>query len=260
MRAPSLHFIALLAVAAIAGCAPNDAPAPPARIAVAANFAATASALRDAHESAGGGRIDVILGSTGSLHAQITAGAPFDAFLAADTARPDRLVAEHLATAESRFVYAIGRLVLWSPHIDLVDPAGDVLRGEGFTHLAIADPKTAPYGAAAHAYLEGAGLLGTVAARLVTGQSVAQAYQYTASGNADLGFVAVSQVAGRGSHFIIPDDSHAPLEQAAVLLTDHPDAQAFLHFIRHDPDARAIIAAHGYGLPNDETRPDARRR
>jgi molybdate transport system substrate-binding protein len=252
--------LTIVALILLIGCAGDDATAPPARVAVAANFAATAGALRDAYQDAGGGPLDLVLGSTGGLCAQITAGAPFDAFLAADTARPDRLIADGRADPASRFVYAVGRLALWTPRTNLAGDPAEELRRRNFDYLAMADPATAPYGAAARAYLERAGLDAAVAPRLVTAQNVAQAYQFIASGNAELGFVALSQVGDTGSVLVIPDGAYPPLDQAAVLLTDHPTARAFLAFIRHDPDAHAIITAHGYRLPTDEARADAERR
>ena len=243
MRASVIVLLALLL-----GCARDEAP--PARVAVAANFAATAEELRAAFREAGGGAVDLVIGSTGGLHAQITAGAPFDAFLAADTDRPDRLIAAGLADPASRFVYAVGHLALWSPREELTGDPAAVLAGGGFEHLAMADPAAAPYGAAARDFLEQAGLLEVVAPRLVTGQNVGQAHQFTASGNAELGLVALAQVRdGPGSCLLVPADAHQPLAQAAVALTDHPGARAFLAFLRHHPAAGAIMAAHGYQRP-----------
>jgi molybdate transport system substrate-binding protein len=240
---------AVVLLALLPGCA-RDA-APPARVAVAASFAATADELVRAFGEAGGGEVQLVIGSTGGLFAQIVAGAPFDAFLAADTDRPDRLVAAGLADPRSRFVYALGRLALWSPRRDLAggDPAA-VLRAGGFDRLAVADPAIAPHGAAARSFLERAGLLEELAPRLVVGQSVGQAHQLTASGNAELGLVALAQVlGGPGSHLVVPAAQHPPLAQAAVALGDHPGAHAFLAFLRRDPAARALVTARGYRLP-----------
>jgi molybdate transport system substrate-binding protein len=220
------------------------------RAAVAANFTAAMKEIATAFEEAGSNRVAVSYGSTGQLYAQIVNGAPFDVFLAADQRRPLLLVEKGLAS--DRFTYAIGKLALWSPDPSRVDDRGEVLRSGSFDRLAIANPKTAPYGAAAVAVLEKLGLHDALKPKLVRGQNIAQTYQFVATRNADLGFVAASQLVAepRGSVFVIPQEWYVPIHQDAVMLRrgeDHAIAAAFLSFLRGE-QARAIIAAYRYGL------------
>ena len=178
--------------------------------------------------------------------------------LAADSDTPARLEAEHLAVAATRFTYAIGKLVLWSARPGEVDAQGEVLRSGRFAHLAICNPELAPYGAAAIQTLRALGVYQRVAPRLVQGESVAQAYQFIASGNAELGFVALSQVTdgGRmreGSAWIVPATLYSPIRQDAVLLKpgrDKPAARAFLDWLRQ-PAALAVIRSYGYEVPGE---------
>jgi molybdate transport system substrate-binding protein len=220
-------------------------------VAVATNFAKTAHAVAEAFAAGTGHRALVSDGSTGKLYAQIVNGAPFEVFLSADAERPRRLEAEGHAVPGSRFTYALGRLVLWSP-----DPARvtgeEVLRRDDFRHLAIANPELAPYGAAAQQVLEKLGLWEKLEPRLVRGEDVGQTFHFVATGNAELGFVALSQVTDQGgSRWVVPGDRFAPLEQQAVVLghgRDDVAARAFLDFLRGDA-ARAMIEKAGYGLP-----------
>jgi len=242
----------------LAGCGdPPAGDASSARIAVAANFAGTAEDLAEAFAGTGGGEVELVVGSTGALHAQIVQGAPFDAFLAADERRPRLLEESGDARAGSRFVYAVGELVLWSTGIQAgTDPVA-ALRGNDVAHLAIANPELAPYGAAAKAWLVEAGLWEEVADRLVIGQSVAQVFHFVASGNAEFGFVAGAQlVAGepRGSRIPIPPTDHPPIRHAAVLLSGNPTAEGFCAFLVGDARAHRIIRAHGYRLPGADGR------
>lgn len=243
--------------AALALCL-APAPSPPAAaaevlVAVASNFADVAAALAVRFEAATGHAVVLSPGSTGRHFTQIKGGAPFAVFLAADAERPQRLEAEGLAVAGSRFTYAVGRLVLWSPRPGLVDADGAVLAAGSFAHLAIANPELAPYGQAAREALAALGLWDGLAPRLVRGENIAQAYQFVAGGAAELGFVALSQVrrpdrTAAGSLWEVPEGLHAPIVQQAVLLRDEPAARAFLEFLRGD-EARAVIAAYGYGAP-----------
>lgn len=223
------------------------------RVAVASNFTVPAKQLAAAFEHATGDRVTLSFGSTGTLYAQIAQGAPHQVFLAADAARPDRAVAEGFAVAESRFVYAIGRLALLAPGavINNGDARASLERGD-LARLAIANPVTAPYGRAALETLTALGLTETYRDRIVRGSNIAQTFQFVATGNADAGFVALSQAQNRasGEYWPVPDDLHAPIEQAAVLLEigrHNPVALAFLDFLR-GPDARAIIQHYGYGV------------
>lgn len=225
-------------------------------VAVAANFAATMQRLVPVFEQQTGHKVVAAYGSTGKLAAQIQNGAPFEAFLAADDETPIRLERAAHAVAGTRFTYAIGRLVLWSRRPGLVDARGEVLRGGDFDRLAIADPRLAPYGAAALQTLRALGLADRLRAHLVTGESIAQAHQFVATGNAPLGFVALSQVQvdGRiaeGSGWVVPVHLHEPIVQQAVLLgkgRDNPAAAALLQFLR-SAAARDVMRAAGYDSP-----------
>jgi molybdate transport system substrate-binding protein len=191
--------------------------------------------------------------STGKLYAQIKAGAPFDVLLAADQKTPARLEEEGDIVAGSRFTYATGRLVLWSARAGVVDPQGDVLRSATVDRLAIAHPRVAPYGAAAMEVLQAMGLVQALQPRIVQGEDIGQTYEFVATGNALLGFVALSQVmrdgaVTSGSAWMVPASLHAPLRQDAVLLKSaaHPAAaRAWLEFLRSDA-ARALLRTFGY--------------
>lgn len=220
------------------------------RVAVAANFAGTARVLAERFEAASGHRLKLAFGSTGKHYAQITHGAPFDAFLAADRERPERLEAEGRVVPASRFTYALGRLVLWSPRPNLLADGGQALANGDFAHLAIANPRLAPYGKAARQVLERLALWDALQDKLVRGENIAQTYHFVRSGNAKLGFVALSQLhqpgapAG-GSRWEPPMSLYDPIEQQAVLLRDTAAGQAWLRFLR-SPEAQALIRDHGY--------------
>ncbi len=219
------------------------------RAAVAANFAEPAAEIAAAFTAATGHRVRRSTGASGLLFAQISQGAPFDVFLAADQVRPQRAVEAGLAVAGSRFTYARGRLALFSRDPGRVTGPETLATG-GFSRLAIANPETAPYGAAALDTLDALDLLPAVAPRLVRGANVAQAFQFVATGNAELGFVALSQIRGDtgGSAWIIPADLHDPIDQDAVLLTsaaDNAAARAFLDFLKGAETAR-ILEFYGY--------------
>lgn len=222
-------------------------------VAVAANFVTPMKAIAAEFTADTGHTVQLTSGSTGKFYAQITNGAPFDVLLAADEETPAKLAREGLGVDGSRFTYAIGTLVLWSPREGVVDAEARVLREGRFRKLAIANPRVAPYGRAATEVLANMGLLNDLEPHFVLGENIAQAYQFTATGNADLGFVALSQVMkdGRmagGSYWIVPAEAHAPIRQDALLLTfgrDNPAARALLNYLRSDK-ARAIIRAYGY--------------
>ena len=223
------------------------------RVAVAANFASPLKALAAIFEKDTGHKLVVSTGATGKLYAQIKSGAPFDVFLAADDETPARLEKEGAAVAGSRFTYATGKLVLWSAQAGTVDAQGEVLKNGSFKHLAIAAPKLAPYGAAAIQTLTQLGLMDRLQARLVQGESIGQTYSFVASGNAELGFVALSQVyengkISQGSGWIVPAHLHSPLRQDAVLLaraSHNPAASALLAFLKTDKN-RTVIRSFGY--------------
>lgn len=248
-RRPVVLAAVLLALALSAA----GARAAEALIAVAANFAQPMQRIAAGFTAATGHTLKLSIGATGKFYAQIRSGAPFAVLLAADAATPRKLIAEGHAVPGSSFSYATGRLVLWSARPGFVDDQGAVLAGGHFEHLAIANPKVAPYGAAALEVLRARGLDAALAGRLVTGESVGQAFQFVASGNAELGFVARSQItvpgqAAVGSHWLVPQALHAPIRQDAVLLRageSNPAAQALLAYLR-SPPARELIAAFGY--------------
>jgi molybdate transport system substrate-binding protein len=224
-------------------------------VAVAANFVRPMEAIVAQFHATTGHTARLSVGSTGRLYSQIVAGAPFDLLLAADARTPARLVDEGLARAEHRFTYAIGQLVLWSPVPGRIDADGARLAAGDWRRLAIANPKLSPYGEAAMAVLRARGLHERLAPRLVMGDSIAQAFQFVATGNADLGFVALSQVmapgqAITGSVWRVPPALYPPIRQDAVLLrraASKPAALALLAFLR-EPAARALIAGYGYAV------------
>lgn len=228
-------------------------------VAVAANFVSTLQKLGERFEKASGHKVVASPGSSGQLYAQIKKGAPYDVLLSADAERPAQLEAEGFAVAGSRFTYAIGRLVLWSPKPDFVDSEGKVLSKPNLRFVSLADPKTAPYGAAAEQVLSKLGLLAPLRAanKLVYGESVGQAHQFVSSGHADCGFVALSQVLDSGgkptgSMWSIPEAHYASLNQDAIVISKSAKqtlAAKFLDFLRTNAAAIQIIRTAGYALP-----------
>lgn len=222
-------------------------------VAVAANFTAPMQKIAQVFERDTGHKAVLAFGATGKFYAQIRNGAPFQVLLAADDETPARLEKEGLAAPGTRFTYATGRLVLWSAQPGLVDDQGEVLRKSATGHIALADPKLAPYGAAAIATLTRLGLLQSLQPRFVQGENIAQTYQFVATGNAPLGFVALSQVMvdgriDKGSAWVVPAKLHAPILQDAVVLVngrDNPAAVALTSYLRGEK-ARAIIRSYGY--------------
>ena len=226
------------------------------RVAVAANFLETIHEIIADFERDTGRTAVVSPGSTGQLYAQIKNGAPFDVFFSADVRRPQLIEDEGLAVRGSRFTYAVGRLTLWSADPNLVKGDGKtvLLKGD-FTHLAIANPKTAPYGTAAQKTLQALGLWDQMKDRIVQGENIGQTFQFVFSQNAQLGFVAMSQALDprlkkTGSRWDVPVNLYDKLRQQAVLLVygEHNEtAQAFLDFVK-GAKARKIIERYGYGL------------
>ena len=225
-------------------------------VAVASNFASALEAISKSFETKTGHQVVISSGATGKFYAQIKSGAPFEVFLAADTTTPQKLEEEGYVVRNSRFTYAIGRLVLWSSQPHYVDREGAVLKVGHFAHLSIANPKTAPYGLAALEVLKRQGLEATLAPKLVQGENIAQAHQFVVSGNAQLGFVALSQVykdgqLTSGSAWFIPDDAYSPICQDAVLLkngANNPAAKALLTYLK-SPLALDMMASLGYRHP-----------
>lgn len=225
------------------------------QVAVAANFTAPMQEIAQAFEQDTGNRVFAAFGSTGQLYAQISHGAPFEVFLAADATTPARIEQDGLAVTGTRFTYATGALALWSADASLISNGEQLLRSGSFRHLAIANPKTAPYGLAAKQVMQRLGLSAALAHTLVEGQSIGQTYQFVASGNAELGFVALSQVYRNGeittgSAWQLPAELYEPIHQDAVLLdkgADNPAAAALLSYLKGERTA-AIIRSYGYGL------------
>jgi molybdate transport system substrate-binding protein len=221
------------------------------RVAVASNFAPVLEQLEAVFEQQSGHTLSIISGATGNHYAQIVNGAPFDVFLAADAVRPRQLEAEGKAVAGTSFTYALGMLVLWSANAAVVDAQGEVLRSGTFEHLAVANPQLAPYGAAAQEVLIALGLWDKVQGRIVQGDNIAQTLQFVQTGNAELGFIARSQLPDTGksgSYWEVPAKLHSPIVQQGVLLKDTPAARAFMLFMR-SVETRAVIRAAGYSLP-----------
>ena len=224
-------------------------------VAVASNFAGPMKQLAAVFEQETANRVLISYGSSGKFVAQIKHGAPFHVFLSADQAKPARLVEEGLALGETRFTYAVGSLVLWSPEADMIDERATRLHRGDFTRIALANPKLAPYGAAAVDVLQNLGLERATRARWVMGENIAQTFQFVSSGNASLGFVALSQITdqrrrGQGSLWIIPPELYQPIRQDAVLLqrgAHNQVAVAFMTFLAGEVAGR-IIEAHGYGI------------
>ena len=222
-------------------------------VAVAANFTAAAKEIAAAFETETGHVVKLSFGSTGKLFTQIVNGAPFTVFLAADQARPIKAESDGVAVEGSRFTYASGKIVLYSTDASLVDEKGDVLQNpDRFDKLAIANPKTAPYGAAAMEAMEKLNVPQATLDKIVRGDSISQTNQFVASGNAQLGFLALSQVVGssEGSQWVVPAELYAPIRQDVVLLktgADDEAAKAFVGFLKSET-ATDIIRKFGYGV------------
>lgn len=250
---PALHPLLRILLVVLAGGWPAVAAAAEVTVAVAGNFAAPMREIATGFERETGHRVLLSAGGTGKLYAQIKAGAPFDLLLAADDETPLRLESEGDAVAGSRFTYAVGGLVLWSRIAGYVDDQGAILKTGDFRKLALANPRLAPYGAAATEVLTATGALEAVRARLVTAENIAQAQQFVASGNAELGFVARSQVLrdGKlvaGSAWLVPPALHEPIRQDAAVLQrgrGKPAVAALVAWLKGDA-ARAVIRAYGY--------------
>jgi molybdate transport system substrate-binding protein len=243
--------IATIVLGAVFGAVLVAAPAraETVNVAVAANFTAVAEELATLFKKETGHDAVLSFGATGQLYTQITQGAPFGVFLAADDVRPAQAVSEGHGVEGSVFTYAIGQLALYSTSLDLADGEA-VLRAGAYEKLAIADPAAAPYGAAAIEALTALDLLAAVEPKFVTGANISQTLQFVDTGNAELGFVAASQVAGRDGAWIVPAELHEPIRQDAVLLKSaaaNPAATAFIDFLKSDA-AIARIEAAGYSV------------
>ena len=241
-------------------CATNPVQAEVLTIAVASNFSAPMQEISQAFEAESGHSIRLTFGSSGKLYAQIIHGAPFHAMFSADQAIPARLERENLTVPGSRFTYAQGKLVLWSMHTNAVDRSGTALQQGNFSRLALANPRLAPYGAAAVQTLQALNLVEATRDKWVQGENVSQTFQYVATGNAELGLVAMSQVMRngelvRGSAWVVPPVLYEPIRQDAVMLRNGKDSGAlrdFWRFMRSD-FARKRMATFGYDTPPGKT-------
>ncbi len=247
-----MRLIRVLAIASLL-LSPLQLIADPIRIAVASNFTHAMQDIKQAYEQQSEHKVELIFGSTGKIYAQIINGAPFDAFFAADTARPARLEQEGWIQPESRFSYAVGRIVLWSPDPDLKINDGQILKTAAFHHLAMANPRLAPYGKAAQQVLQANGVWESLQNKIVRGENIGQTFQFVISGNAELGFVALSQLKSRaGRHnanqWLVPEALYDPIEQQAVQLSEKPAVTSFMAFVKGDV-ARQIIHRYGYDTP-----------
>lgn len=223
------------------------------QVAVAANFTAPMQQIATEFEKDTGHKAVLSFGATGKFYSQIVNAAPFEVFLSADDETPARLEKEQFTVPGTRFTYAIGKLVLWSARDGYVDGKGDVLKAGDYKHLSLANPKTAPYGAAAIETLKQFGLLDSVQAKFVQGENISQAHQFVSTGNVELGFVALSQVfrngkVTSGSAWIVPEKLYTPIRQDAVILAkgkSKPAATALVDYLKTDK-ARAVIKSYGY--------------
>lgn len=248
----SMTFFRAATVAVVVALSAVPAKAGETLVAVAANFTAAANEIGEAFTKATGHTVKYSFGPTGQLYTQITQGAPFEVFLAADAERPALAEQNGHAVDGSRFTYAAGKLVLWSADPAVVDDAGAVLKTDTFKKLSIANPAAAPYGAAALEVLKAMGVYEGIEPKIVQGASISQAHQFVATGSAEIGFIALAQIAldDKGSRWIVPENLYAPIVQDAVLLnkgTANDAAKAYVTFLR-SPEALDIIQRYGYGI------------
>ncbi len=223
------------------------------KVAVSSNFIGAMRAIVERFENKTADQVTLIFGATGKHYAQIHNGAPFDIFFAADSDRPQRLEKEGIAVHGSRFTYAYGKVVLWSPIAGYLESGADRLSTQSFRYLAVANPKLAPYGKAAFEVLDQLGLWATLSTKIVRGENIGQTYQFVQSGNAELGFIALSQIqrpgfAIEGSLWRVPEALYTPIEQQAVVIKDSPASQRFISFVKSD-EAQEIIHGFGYSTP-----------
>ena len=223
------------------------------RVAVASNFIPVLSVIAKRFEARTRQKVTLISGSTGKLYAQINNGAPYDAFFAADATRPERLEKAGLAITGSRFTYAIGKLVLWSPNKVDIAAGTNILQSNNFRYIAIANPKLAPYGQAAKQVLQSRGLWDDLKPRLVRGENIGQTFQFVKSGNAELGFIAMSQIKHPGKDIVgsfweVPQTLYTPIQQQAVLLKDKKTTRRFMSFMRSN-EVLEIIHSYEYNTP-----------
>ncbi len=259
LQKAEINFLSLCFLSFLLALFPRVSLADELRVAVASNFYSTIKVIAEQFElkttNSSGQQHKVILipGSSGKHYAQIINGAPFDIFFSADTERARLLEQSERAESGTRFTYALGKLILWSPMDNYVDLKGEVLKSKDFRYLAIANPKLAPYGKAAEEVLKSLNIWTDLGGRIVRGENIAQTFQFVSSGNAKLGFVAHSQIKSSdlsisGSFWEVPQSIYRPIEQQAVLLRDSALAREFLSFVK-STESLSIIYESGYGLP-----------
>ena len=259
LQKAEINFLSLCFLSFLLALFPRVSLAEELRVAVASNFYSTIKVIAEQFElkttNSSGQQHKVILipGSSGKHYAQIINGAPFDIFFSADTERARLLEQSERTESGTRFTYALGKLILWSPMDNYVDLKGEVLKSKDFRYLAIANPKLAPYGKAAEEVLKSLNIWTVLGGRIVRGENIAQTFQFVSSGNAKLGFVAYSQIKSldlsiSGSFWEVPQSIYSPIEQQAVLLRDSSLAREFLSFVKSD-ESLSIIYESGYGLP-----------
>ena len=249
------RFAPVCLTSLLAVFATGAAQADEVQVAVAANFTAPIQAIAADFEKDTGHKLVAAYGATGQFYTQIKNGAPFEVFLSADDTTPEKLEREGDTVKGSRFTYAVGTLALWSAKDGYVDTNGEVLKKNQYQHLSIANPKAAPYGLAATQVLEKLKLTEATKAKIVEGQNITQAYQFVSTGNAELGFVALSQIykegkVTSGSAWIVPASLHDPIKQDAVILSkgkDNAAAKALVEYLK-GPKAAAVIKSYGYQL------------
>jgi molybdate transport system substrate-binding protein len=244
-----LRLLVAILAGTVAAFASGAAPAADTNVAVAANFTEPAKEIARLFESRTGHKAILSFGATGQFYVQISQAAPFQVFLSADQSTAKKLVDDGLAVADSLFTYAVGKIVLFSTDAGLVK-GEQTLRDAPFNKIAIANPETAPYGTAAVEAMKSLGIYDKLAGRIVQGSNISQAFQFVDTGNAEIGFVALSQVIGRpgGSRWIVPANLYTPIRQDAVLLNNgagNPAARDFIAFLK-GPDAAAVIERFGY--------------
>lgn len=221
-------------------------------VAVASNFTAPMRELAAAFKTDSGNKLVPSFGASGTLFAQIKNGAPFAVFMSADQTFTQKAIDEGLAVKGTEFTYAIGKLVLWSPISGMVDEKGEILKTGVFKHLAIGNPELAPYGRAAKETMDKLGLWDSLEPRIVQGENITQTFEFVSTGNAEIGFVALSQVEGEGSKWVVPQEMYTPIKQDAVLLKKGKEsaaAKSFIKFLKSEK-ARKIISGSGYTLPS----------
>jgi len=259
LQKAEINFLSLCFLSFLLALFPRVSLAEELRVAVASNFYSTIKViaeqfeLKTADSSDQQHKVILIPGSSGKHYAQIINGAPFDIFFSADTERARLLEQSERTESGTRFTYALGKLILWSPMDNYVDLKGEVLKSKDFRYLAIANPKLAPYGKAAEEVLKSLNIWTDLGGRIVRGENIAQTFQFVSSGNAKLGFVAHSQIKSSdlsisGSFWEVPQSIYRPIEQQAVLLRDSSLAREFLSFVKSD-ESLSIIYESGYGLP-----------